>query len=83
MPNKKKNIINRKQYGKIKKMDHQQMSDYLEEVCMRSYEKGKRSAEGLSESEVKRVILGVKGIGEKKANDIITALTNAQAEKEC
>lgn len=81
MERRNKYILNRKEYKEIKKMDHQQMSDYLEEVCRKSFDKGKKSAEGLSESEVKQVILGVKGIGEKKANDIVAALTKAQEER--
>lgn len=37
--------------------------------------------EGLTESEVRDVILGVKGIGSKKAEDIVKALTKAQKER--
>lgn len=40
-----------------------------------------KDAEGLTESEVRDVILGVKGIGPKKAEDIVKALTEAQKER--
>ena len=40
-----------------------------------------KDAEGLTESEVRDVILGVKGIGPKKAVDIVKALTEAQKER--
>lgn len=73
--------LNRKTYKDIKKMDHGQMSRFCENLYTNGYEDGKKDSEGLSEEEVKQVILQVKGIGEKKAADIIEALTNAQKEK--
>ena len=42
---------------------------------------GMKDAEGLTEDEVRAVILGVKGIGPKKAEDIVSALTAAQKER--
>ena len=73
--------LNRKLYKDVKKMDHGQMSDFCSNLYMRGYEAGKKEAEGLSESEVMQTILQVKGIGEKKANDIVQALTKAQEER--
>ena len=62
-------------------MDHGQMSSFCKDIYIKGYEAGKKEAEGLSESEVLQVILQVKGIGEKKANDIVAALTQAQKER--
>ena len=73
--------LNRKAYKDVKKMDHGQMSAFCKGLYMRGYEAGMNEAEGLSESEVMQAILQVKGIGEKKANDIVKALTQAQAER--
>ncbi len=77
----KQSFINRKEYKDIKKMDHGQMSDFCSRIYQRGYEAGKKAAEGLSEEEIRKAILGVKGIGEKKAEDIVQALTAAQGER--
>lgn len=73
--------MNRKTYKEVKKMDHGQMESFCRNVYLRGYEAGKKDAEGLSESEVLQVVLQVKGIGEKKAKDIVEALTKAQKER--
>ena len=73
--------MNRKTYKEVKKMDHGQMESFCKDVYLSGYAAGKKEAEGLSESEVLQVILQVKGIGEKKANDIVAALTQAQKER--
>ena len=77
----KKYEVNRKMYKDIKKMDHGQMNAFCQSLYTRGYEAGKKDSEGLSEHEVLRAILGVKGIGEKKAGDIVSALTKAHEEK--
>lgn len=81
MAKSKVEMINRKEYDRIKKMDHSQMSGFVAGIYQKGYDAGKKSAEGLSESEVMQIILQVKGIGEKKANDIVQALTKAQEER--
>lgn len=81
MAKSKVEMINRKEYDRIRKMDHSQMSGFVEGIYQKGYAAGKKSAEGLSESEVMQIILQVKGIGEKKANDIVQALTKAQEER--
>ena len=71
----KQYTLNRKTYKDVKKMDHQQMDQFCQNAD------GMKDAEGLTESEVRDVILGVKGIGPKKAEDIVKALTEAQKER--
>ena len=73
--------LNRKEYKEVKKMDHGQMSDFCGRIYQRGYEAGKKEAVGLSEAEVRQALLGVKGIGDKKAEDIVQALTAAQEER--
>lgn len=73
--------LNRKEYKEVKKMDHGQMSDFCGRIYQRGYEAGKKEAAGLSEAEVRQALLGVKGIGDKKAEDIVQALTAAQEER--
>lgn len=65
----------------VKKMDHQQMDQFCQNLYKAGHADGMKDAEGLTESEVRDVILGVKGIGPKKAEDIVKALTEAQKER--
>ena len=74
--------LNRKMYDKIRKMDHGQMKSFCQGLYTRGFEAGKREAEGLSDEEVKQALLMVKGIGEKKACDIVAALTRAKKGRE-
>ncbi len=62
----------REDYKKIKQMDRQQM----ERFCRSLYEQGQESAKekGLTMDEIREVVKGVKGIGEKRASEIIAAL---------
>ncbi len=73
--------LNRKEYKEVKKMDHGQMSDFCSRIYQRGYGAGKKESAGLSEAELQEVVLGVKGIGEKKAEDIVQALIAAQKER--
>lgn len=75
-------MLNRKQYMQIRKMDHCQLSAWVEAVYKNAFKDGRESAEGLGETEMKDVLLSVKGIGEKKAQDILEAINTAlQAKK--
>lgn len=76
-----KYLLTRVQYKKIKKMDHSQMSDWVESLYKSAFEDGRKYAEGLGETEMKEVLLSVKGIGEAKATAIINAMTLAAQEK--
>lgn len=75
-----KYLLTRAQYKKIKKMDHGQMSDWVESLYKSAFENGRKSAEGLGETEMKEVLLSVKGIGETKASAIIDAV-NLELQK--
>ncbi|MDO4305916.1 MAG: hypothetical protein Q4C77_03715 [Eubacteriales bacterium] len=72
--------INRKLYKDIKKMDHGQMNRFCQGLYERGYAAGKKDAEGLTETELKGVLLSVKGIGEAKASAIIDAV-NLELQK--
>lgn len=62
-------------------IDHQQMDAFCKNLYKAGHADGMKDAEGLTEDEVREVILGVKGIGPKKAEDIVNALTAAQRER--
>lgn len=75
-------VLNRKRYKDIKKMDHNQMNDFVKNIYNIAFEEGKKTASGLTEEETREAILKIKGIGEKKATDIVEALRKAHNEKD-
>lgn len=73
--------LNRKTYKNVRKMDHGQMSAFCESLYKKGYKAGKQEVLTLSDEEITQAILQVKGIGEKKANDILQALSLAKERK--
>lgn len=73
--------LNRKEYKEVRKMDHRQMNDFCSRIYKKGYEAGKKDSAGLSATGLREVVLGVKGIGEKKAEDIVQSLIAAQKER--
>ncbi len=71
---KKKFELNRKEYLNIKKMDHNQMMSWAKKMYDIGFEDGQASVPSLDLSLVKKILLNVKGIGEKKATDVIAAI---------
>lgn len=68
--------LNRKGYQKIRKMDHKTMTEFFKDVFMRGYADGKKSA--LPKDDLKAAVLSVKGVGEKKAEEIMQAIDQAE-----
>lgn len=77
----KQYVLSRKVYKDVKKMDHQQMDTFWRKLYENAYKDGRQDAEGLSEDDVKAVILSIKGIGSKRAEDIVNALTEANKKR--
>ena len=73
--------LNRKTYKDVRKMDHGQMSAFCENLYKKGDEAGKLEVPRLSDEEITQAILQIKGIGEKKANDILQALSLAKERK--
>ena len=67
-------VINRKEYQGIKKMDHNQMNLYLQEIYKSGYAEGVKSVPGIDIAEIEKVLLGIKGLGVKRVADILEAL---------
>ena len=67
-------VINRKEYQNIRKMDHNQMNLYLQEIYKSGYAEGVKSVPGIDISKIGRILLGVKGLGAKRVADILEAL---------
>ncbi len=75
----KEYTINRKVYDKVRKMDHKEMTEFFKNTYAEGYAAGKKFV--LSNANMKSVILGVKGVGEKKADEIMQAIIAAQEER--
>ena len=67
-------VINRKEYQNIRKMDHNQMNLYLQEIYKSGYAEGVKSVPGIDIAEIKKALLSVKGLGEKRVEAILSAL---------
>nr|DAK35817.1 MAG TPA: hypothetical protein [Caudoviricetes sp.] len=67
-------VINRKQYQNIKKMDHNQMNLYIQSIYKSGYAEGVKSVPGIDIAEIKKALLSVKGLGEKRVEAILSAL---------
>lgn len=67
-------VLNRKLYKDIKKMDRIQMETYVFSLYEQGYNDGRASVPGIDLSKVREIILSVKGIGDKRADEIIRIL---------
>lgn len=67
-------VINRKEYQGIKKMDHNQMNLYLQEIYKNGYMDGVKAVPGIDIAEIKKTLLSIKGLGEKRVEAILAAL---------
>lgn len=74
-------ILNRKDWNRIRKMDHCQMTLWAESIYKSGFRDGSEATEGLTLDEMKEVILSVKGIGEKRAVAIAEALHSALSDR--
>lgn len=66
--------INRKEYQNIRKMDHNQMNLYIQSIYKSGYAEGVKSVPGIDIAEIKKALLSVKGLGEKRVEAILEAL---------
>lgn len=71
-------VINRKEYQSVRKMDHNQMNVYLQNIYKNAYmdgfKAGTESVPGIDIAEIQKVLLSIKGLGEKRVADILEAL---------
>ena len=72
-----KGVINRKTYLEMKKMDHQHMEEFLERLYKNAYEDGRKAAEGLNETQLREILLSVKGIGERRTEAVLERIKEA------
>ena len=67
----KRTILNRKLYKNIKKYDREQMESYLANLYMEGYEDGRNDVPSVDISVIKEIVMNVKGVGEKRAEEIV------------
>lgn len=72
----KKIELNRKEYLKIKKMDHNQMNLWAEKIYRNGFEDGEKAADkgALTFEDVHEALTGIKGLGEKRISAICEVL---------
>ena len=70
--------LNRKEYLKIKKMDHHQMSLWAESMYKSGFEDGQKATDKstLTFEDVHEALARIKGLGEKRISAICEALEN-------
>ena len=73
-------VVNRKQYQNIKKMDHNQMNLYIQSIYKSGFEDGKAAVPGIDIQSIDIVLKSIKGVGEKRAAEIVKALEAELAE---
>lgn len=73
--------LNRKQYQLIRKMDHQEMEEYLNAVYEKGIKAGQQQTPSFNTALALARIGEIKGIGDIKLNQIHMALLNAGAPK--
>lgn len=82
MAKKEKRVeLNRKQYQQIRKMDHNQMEQYMNSVYEQGMDAGQQQAPSFNTALALARIGEIKGIGDIKLNQIHMALINAGAPK--
>lgn len=67
--------LNREQYKKIKIMDHKQMENFMRNIYSEGCAAGKAAAQQkVKASDIASVLAGIKGVGTKKASEIMEAV---------
>lgn len=67
-------ILNKKNFHKIKAMNYPQMVRFLTNMYEAGFYDAQNNTAGLNHDDMKTVLLSIKGIGEKRAAEIMEAL---------
>ena len=74
-------LLTREQYRQVKRMDHRQMEDFITKRCAEAYQAGKKSAgERAGLLDLEAAIQGIKGIGKKKAAEVMATISRLYGE---
>ena len=79
---KKEKGITRAQYKNLKRMDHKQMEEIIKNLYTEGYKDGKKAAQpSVKPSDIAEAPVGVKGIGIKKAAEIMKVINELYTGK--
>ena len=79
---KKEKGITRAQYKNLKRMDHKQMEEIIKNLYTEGYKDGKKAAQqSVKPSDIAEALVGVKGIGIKKAAEIMKVINELYTGK--
>ncbi|MDF2842495.1 MAG: hypothetical protein K0R00_921 [Herbinix sp.] len=72
----KKFGITREQYKNVKRMDHKQMETFMVNIYIEGFKDGTEAAavKRVKPSDIAAAVTGVKGVGEKKAIEIMEVI---------
>lgn len=73
-------VINRKEYERIKRFDHNQMNNYVKSIYKSGFDDGKAAVPGIDIQYIADIVKSVKGVGEKRAAEIVKALETKMAK---
>nr|DAF51623.1 MAG TPA: 5'-3' exonuclease [Phage sp. ctgh419]DAS98455.1 MAG TPA: 5'-3' exonuclease [Caudoviricetes sp.] len=73
-------VVNRKEYERIKRYDHNQMNNYVKSIYKSGFEDGKAAVPGIDIQYIVDIVKSVKGVGEKRAAEIVKALETKMAK---
>lgn len=73
-------VVNRKEYERIKRYDHNQMNNYVKSIYKSGFEDGKAAVPGTDIQYIADIVKSVKGVGEKRAAEIVKALETKMAK---
>lgn len=66
--------LNREQYKGVKRMDHKQMEDFICNMYNEGYADGKAAEPRIKPSDIATVLVEIRGVGTKKAAEIMAAI---------
>ena len=67
-------ILDKRNFHRIKTMNYPQMVRFLTNIYEAGFYDAQNNTAGLNECDVRKVLLSINGIGEKRANQIMEAL---------
>ncbi len=71
----KKVELNRKRYRELKKLDHNQMQNFISNIYLEGYREGLKGSSSVRPEDIYTVLIATKGIGEGKAQAAMEKIT--------
>jgi hypothetical protein len=79
----KKRTITRTQYKSMKRLDHKQMEEFIQNLYLEGYEDGQKIAkQKVKPSDIAVTLMEIKGVGTKKVEEIMIAINKLYERSE-